>query len=189
MSVALHRRGYQRLQDLRATPKNTLVKCLQEITTLSSQQINDVITAIRGLPLLNFGCVSWRLIDGESNQADSTSASKQKWNSIDTNIPFKAGDYELLIQWDHTNCLSEKFFFHKFSRSKSVSWWIVLGDDQGDVLALKRIHSSQHETTLSFSIAPAEVSSGGSISFIIYLLSDSICGINVSFSITSNTCS
>lgn len=65
-------------------------------------------------------------------------------------------------------------------RAKDVGWWIVLGTEQGELLALKRVGTlgpRGYKTTLRFP-SPEEAAAGGRVPLVLHVVADGVMGMD-----------
>lgn len=65
-----------------------------------------------------------------------------------------------------------------FSRAKDVGWWIVLGTEQGELLALKRVGTlgpRGYKTTLRF---PSPEEARGTVPVVLHVVAGGVMGMD-----------
>lgn len=77
---------------------------------------------------------------------------------------------------NHAEELRDKVHAPRYHKPKDYAWWLVLGNQQGELLALKRIGSLRRrlDTTLVFDCPDA---ASGPQELVLYLVSDCMLGL------------
>ncbi|CAM9972685.1 unnamed protein product [Hapterophycus canaliculatus] len=72
--------------------------------------------------------------------------------------------------------MSGSLWSPRFPRAKEVGWWIVLGTEEGELLALKRVRVRRcYSTTLRF---PSPEEATGRVPLVLYVVADGVMGMD-----------
>jgi hypothetical protein len=173
-------RDISTIKDLQALPLNKFQTLLQD-TLRTPQHITEFTQAFRNLPNLS---LSLSLLSRDETQ-ESWNAISSSGNEIFDVKPARELKLEITItrgggaggRAAPAGGSEDKIFSPRYHKSKSISWWLVLGTASGELLAMKRIGSvgmSSHSLLFS---SPSEEQRELSTDYLVFLIPDSVYGI------------
>lgn len=171
------------LKHLGALPPAKWNEALSRIFSSASQS-NEFARVFKNLPKIGGITLTVRKVmsDDESSQCrvelPIAEGADQDSSSYVASRPHEELELEITAINENKSS-SGSVFCPRYHKSKTVSWWLVLGCTDGELVAMKRIgsiHKQPSSHTLLFS-GPTET--GESSSYIVFLIPDSVYGIEV----------
>lgn len=167
------------LQALLVAPQpNRYQKILQDILRGNQQHISELNQVLKSFPQLSLSFNLFTLT-AENEWSPLSSASGnlfQVTRNVSTELKI-----ELTVHGGaKANPDGEKIYSPRYHKSKTISWWLVLGTASGELLAMKRIGnvSSSHVTqSLLFSVPAAAKDGEEDHDYLVFLIPDCIYGI------------
>lgn len=155
---------------------------LSRIFSISNQR-NEFNKVLTNLPVLEDIQVTIKKVSGDEDSKQTTELATTGETDTGSSI-FVASrpneDLELHISTFNKNKQSSgDVYCPRYHKSKTVSWWLVLGCSDGELVAMKRIGTINKQPsshTLLFT-GPTEI--GEKSSYIVFLIPDSVYGIEV----------
>lgn len=173
-------RNINTIKDLQSLPRNKFQTILQE-TLRTPQHITEFTQAFQSLPSLSLSLTllshdeseSWNPISSSGNQLFDVKPSRE----LRLEITVTRGGVGRAVTGGTSE---EKIFSPRYHKSKSISWWLVLGTPSGELLAMKRIGSvgmSNHPISHSLLFSSPSQGDTEQQDYLVFLIPDSVYGL------------
>jgi hypothetical protein len=189
-------RNVKTIKDLQALPLNKLQSLLQD-TLRTPQHITEFTQVFQNLPRLS---LTLTLLAHQTEEEAWTAVPSLGSSSDKLNQTFGVTqERELRLEVTITGAPTggagvatgggvreDKIFSPRYHKSKSISWWLVLGSTSGELLAMKRIgnvgmashgHPVNHSLLFSSPSSSMSSSSPSCSDYLVFLIPDSVYGI------------
>eukprot|EP01027_Heterolobosea_sp_BB2_P026939 GEZU01042062.1.p1 GENE.GEZU01042062.1~~GEZU01042062.1.p1 ORF type:complete len:2174 (-),score=564.16 GEZU01042062.1:67-6525(-) len=146
------------------------VVCLPQLCEMSRKQIQDLLSGV-GLP---------------GDRVESICNVCERLPRIDVNLVSTKVNHEqdegiVTVELVRKSKLQKHAYAPKYTKNKEEGWWLVIGNQSGELLALKRVNLHERtKTTLSV----AGVSSQSAAPLTLYFMSDSYIGFDQQYDVS-----
>lgn len=165
------------IKQLRTLSINKLQKITQDIFQ-NTQHTTEFMQVFQSLPQLTIKINLFHLENSSNEEEENWIECEKQSNGndiyqVNSNEELKV---DITIIGGSNSTREEKIFAPRYHKTKTISWWLVLGDADGELLAMKRvgnITSSSITHSLLFTVPEIPYDDN----FLVFLIPDCVYGI------------